>query len=109
MRAPAAPAEMKSRLSRSLWNLVAGSASRHSAAVIDGANLDIKFVPITNLPLKQVTILRPRVKADATDEPIRIMGPSGPEKRQEDTVTIVPNSFTNTVLKMKELKKSRVW
>jgi hypothetical protein len=38
------------------------------------------------------------VKAEATEEPIRIIGPSGPENRHADTVSIVPNSFTNTVL-----------
>jgi hypothetical protein len=62
------------------------------------SNLDIKFVPITNFPRKQETTLRPRVNAEATEEPMRIMGPSGPENRHADTVTMVPNSFTNTVL-----------
>ena len=57
------------------------------------------LLPITNLPRKQLTTLRPRVNAEATEDPIKIMGPSGPENRQADTVTIVPNSLTNTVLK----------
>jgi hypothetical protein len=56
------------------------------------------LVPRTNLPPKQVTTLMPRVKAEAMDEPMRIMGPSGPEISEADTVTIVPNSLTNTVL-----------
>jgi hypothetical protein len=45
-----------------------------------------------------LTTLRPRVNAEAMEDPMRIMGPSGPEMRDADTVTIVPNSFTNTVL-----------
>ncbi len=61
-------------------------------------HLDIRLVPITNLPLKQLTTLRPRVNAEAMEEPIRIIGPSGPDTRDADTVTMVPKSFTNTVL-----------
>jgi len=61
------------------------------------------LLPITNLPRKQLTTLRPRVKAEATEDPIKIIGPSGPENRQADTVTIVPNSFTNTVLQRQGL------
>jgi hypothetical protein len=60
----------------------------------------MRLVPITNLPRKQLTTLRPRVKAEATEEPMRIIGPSGPDMREADTVTIVPNSFTNTVLEV---------
>ena len=61
------------------------------------------LLPITNLPRKQLTTLRPRVKAEATEDPIKIIGPSGPENRQADTVTMVPNSFTNTVLQRQGL------
>ena len=70
-------------------------------------DLDIKFVPITNLPRQQVTTLRPRVKADATEEPMRIIGPSGPENRHADTVTIVPKSLTKTVLKIEAVTKQK--
>ncbi len=63
-------------------------------------------MPITNLTREHVTTLRPRVKAEATEEPIRIMGPSGPENRQADTVTMVPNNFTKTVLKIQASSKN---
>ena len=49
-------------------------------------DLDIKFVPITKLPRHHVTTLRTRVKADATEEPRRMIGPSGPENRHADPV-----------------------
>ena len=70
-------------------------------------DLDIKLVPITNLPRQQVTTLSPRVKADATEEPMRIIGPSGPENRHADTVTMVPKSLTKTVLNIGAVRKER--
>ena len=47
------------------------------------------------------------MNAEATEEPMRIMGPSGPENRHADTVNMVPNSFTTTVLGAMVSKRRR--